>query len=288
MRRQHLMHTFTKRLTQALMLALLFVAATPALAQEEDDQAYKRAYNAAIEAANAKNYQEAYTNFEEAARLAEEAGESEIAQKAIGVVAQLDYNFGAAAAKNEDYETALSHFEKGIENAPNYAKNYLGKASALRKQEKIDEAMAAYQEAIEVGDQSDPQIAESARNSVRDYYTFLASQALSRGGENVRSADAEEALGYLEEMEQYVEPDADTYFYRATAANALDNYEQAIQYADQGLSMHNGSRSDAAKFYFAKGEALMYMGNIAEAKSVFQNAAYGSYKASAEHYIETL
>ena len=288
---QHHMHTFAKHLTRALMLALLFVAATPALAQEEggdDDQAYKRAYNAAIEAANAKNYQEAYTNFEEAARLAEEAGESEIAQKAIGVVAQLDYNFGAAAAKNENYDEALTHFEKGIEHAPDYAKNYLGKASALRKQEKIDEAMAAYQQAIEVGEQSDTQIAEAAKNSIRDYYTFLASQALSRGGENIRSSDAEEALGYLEEMEQYVEPDADTYFYRATAANALDNYEQAIQFADQGLSMHNGSRSDAAKFYFAKGEALMYMGNTAEAKSVFQNAAYGSYKASAEHYIETL
>ena len=289
--KQHHTHTFAKYLARVLMLALLFVTAAPALAQEEggeDDQAYKRAYNAALEAANAKNYQEAYTNFEEAARLAEEAGESEIAQKAINVVAQLDYNFGAQAAKNEDYETALSHFEKGIENAPDYAKNYLGKASALRKQENIEEAMAAYQEAIEVGEQSDPQIAESARNSIRDYYTYRASEALSRGGENVRSADAEEALGYLDEMEQYVEPGADTYFYRATAANALDNYEQAIQYADQGLSMHSGSRSDAAKFHFAKGEALMYMGNTEEAKSVFQNAAYGSYKASAEHYIETL
>ena len=286
---QNPMRTIATHLARALVLALLFVAATPAFAQDGgDDQAYKVAYNEALEAAKANNLDEAYTKFGEAAELAGQAGEDAIAQRASQVRAQIDYNRGALAAKNENYDQALTYFNQGIENDPQYAKNYLGKASALRKQENINEAMAAYQQAIEVGEQSDPQIAQAAQNSIRGYYTHLASQALSRGGENVRSADAEEALGYLDEMEQYVEADADTYFYRATAANALGNYEQAIQYADQAISMHNGSRSDAAKLYFAKGEALMYMGNIAEAKAAFQNATYGSYKASAEHYLETL
>lgn len=281
------MKTLTQHLTRALLLALLFVAATPALAQD-DDQAYKEAYNAALEAAKAKDYDEAYTQFGEAAELAQQAGEEQIAQRANQVRAQIDYNRGALAARNENYDEALTYFNQGIENNPEYAKNYLGKASALRKQERIDEAMEAYQQAIEVGEQSDPQIAQAAQNSIRDYYTYLASQALSRGGENVRSADAEEAIGYIEEMQQYVEPDADTYFYLATAANALGNYEQAIQYADQALSMHQGSRTDAAKYYFAKGEAHMFLGNIEEAKAAFQNATYGSYRASAEHYLETL
>lgn len=284
------MKTMRTYLARALMLALLFVATTPAFAQEEggDDQAYKQAYNAALEAAQAKNYDEAYTKFGEAAELAQQAGEEAIAQRANQVRAQIDYNRGALAARNENYDQALTYFNQGIENNPEYAKNYLGKASALRNQEQIDEAMAAYQQAIEIGEQSDPQVAQAAQNSIRDYYTYLASQALSRGGENIRPADAEEAIGYMDEMEQYVEPDADTYFYRATAANALDNYEQAIQYADQGIAMHNGSRSDAAKLYFAKGEALMYMGNIEEAKAAFRNATYGDYRASAEHYLETL
>ena len=284
---QNPMKTMASYGARALALALFFVAAAPAVAQE-DDQAYKVAYNEALEAAQAKDYEQAYTKFGEAAELAGQAGEESIAQRANQVRAQIDYNRGALAAKNENYEEALTYFNQGIENAPDYAKNYLGKASALRKQENIDEAMAAYQQAIEVGGQSDPQIAQTAQNSIRDYYTYLASQALSRGGENVRSADAEEALGYLDEMEQYVEPAAETYFYRATAANALDNYEQAIEFADQGLSMHSGSRSDAAKFHFAKGEALMYMGNIEGAKASFQNATYGQYRASAEHYLETL
>ena len=107
------------------------------------DQAYKVAYNEALEAAKANNLDEAYTKFGEAAELAGQAGEDAIAQRASQVRAQIDYNRGALAAKNENYEQALTYFNQGIENDPQYAKNYLGKASALRKQENINEAMAA-------------------------------------------------------------------------------------------------------------------------------------------------
>jgi hypothetical protein len=52
--------------------------------------------------------------------------------------------------------------------------------------------------------------------------------------------------------------------------------------------MHRGSLTDKAKIYYCLGEAQMSLGNNNEAKSAFRNAAYGPYKNSAEHFIETL
>ncbi len=58
--------------------------------------------------------------------------------------------------------------------------------------------------------------------------------------------------------------------------------------ADQALELHRGSRSDKAKIYFVKGESLVGLGDSDGAKEAFQNAAVGTYRASAQHYLETL
>ncbi|NIP53397.1 hypothetical protein GWN42_17115, partial [candidate division KSB1 bacterium] len=82
--------------------------------------------------------------------------------------------------------------------------------------------------------------------------------------------------------------DSDVYYYLAEIHKVKGEFQQAISMADQALEIHRGSRTDKAKIYYVKGEALMSMGDNSGAKSAFQNAAYGSYKQSAEHYIETL
>jgi len=54
------------------------------------------------------------------------------------------------------------------------------------------------------------------------------------------------------------------------------------------LEMHRGSKTDKAKIFFVKGEALMNVGDMTGAKAAFTNAAYGTYAASAKHYLDTL
>lgn len=270
------------------LLALLAVligglTAAPALAQE-----YKEAYNAAIEAAQNQDYAAAHGEFARAAELAEEEGDNEIAQRAARNAAIIDYNLGKQLVENENYEEAVERFNSGIEIFPQYANNYLGKARAMKGLEQSEDVIAAYQELITFGEENDnAEATRQGQTGLRDYYVFLASSALGRRAEP-SAADAREALEYLDELEQHLEPDADTYFYRAVAHNALGNYDEAVALTDQALEMHRGSRTDAAKIHFIRGEALMYSGETAAAKESFQNAAYGSYKSLAEHYIETL
>ncbi len=269
----------------AMLLAFLVggLTSTPVLAQE-----YKEAYNAAIEAAKAKNYTVAYTEFTKAARLADEAGDRDIAQRARKVAAQIDYNTGKQLVAAENYDQGLARFEQGIKLFPQYANNYAGKALALKKLDRDEDAIKAYQELIEYGKaNNDAQAVREGEKGIRDHYIYLASSALGRRAEPSAS-DAREAIGHIEKLQEFVEADADVYFYLAAANNSLGNYEEAIRNADRALQIHSGSRSDAAKIHFVKGEALMYNGNTAAAKESFQNATFGSYKSLAEHYLETL
>lgn len=275
-----------KQLTKALILALLLVGINAGPATAQDDQEYKRAYNAGIESAKAKQYNEAYTHFVKAADLAKKANDAGIADRASKVAAQIDYNLGKKLSDEGQYDEALKRFETGLQLYPGYAMNHLGKGFALKKLDRVDDAMASFQAAIKSDDREAGAAAEKA---IRDDFLFRASTALSRNGENATRGDAEEALANLEKPEALgLEPDADTYYYRAEAQKVLGNYDAAVAAADKALELHTGSKSDKAKIYFVKGESLMLKGSVAEAKSAFQEARYGSFKAPAEHYIETL
>lgn len=276
--------TSTSTLRMLTLLLLAVILAVPASAQE-----YKEAYNAGLAAAEAKNYAEALRKFTEAADGARSEGDTDVQSRANRIIGQIEYTFGVRQTRSENYDQALSHFENGITRHPTYAKNYLGKALALKKLDRIDDAMSFFQQAIQVGQENaDSGTARTAENAIRDHYVYLASTALSRTPSGATRTDADEALAHLEKMAEYVEPDADAHYYRAVALNAKGQTADAVAAADTALELHRGSRTDKAKIYFVKGEALMRAGDAAGAREAFRNAAVGNYRASAEHFLEVL
>ncbi len=275
----------SKPFSLVALLALLVGGFTTSTAFAQE---YKEAYNAAIEAAKAKEYTKAYTEFTRAARLADQADDADVAKRARKVAAQIDYNTGKQLVAAENFDEGLKRFEQGIKLFPSYSNNYVGKALALKKLNRDDDAIAAYQDLIAFGEENnDAEAVREGQQAIRDHYVFLASSALGRRSEP-SAADAREALTHLEKVQEYVEADADVIFYQAAAHNALGEYAKAIELSDMALAMHRGSRTDAAKIHFVKGEALMYNGDTAAAKEAFRNATFGSYKSLAEHYLETL
>ena len=270
------------------VLALLFCLLTGIHASPTQAQTYKEAFNAAIEAAKAQDYPTARDEFARASELARQENDVEVAEKSASNAAIIDYNIGKGLVEQENFTGALERFNDGIELYPSYVKNYEGKALALKKLERVEEAIQAYQDLIAFGNEhNDTQALRKGEEGIRDHFNFLASAGLGRRSEPSAS-DAREAIANLEELQKRVDADADTYFYLAVAHNALGNYDQAVSHADQALSLHRGSRTDAAKIHFTRGEALMYAGNITAAKESFENARFGNYKSPAEHYLETL
>ena len=271
-------------LSMLFMAFLVGIGSTNVLAQD-----YKETYNAALEAAKAKDLPTALTKFTSAANGAKAAGDETVEKQSRKIISQIEYNLGRGSLKKEDLAGAIKHFDNGISNNPVNALNYLARASTLKKMDRTDDAIAAFAQTIEIATAGqDSKTARQAEDAIRGHFMFLASSAVSRNGAKATAADGAEALGYLQKMLQYVDADADVLYYTAVSQGAQGDYDSAVMSADQALEMHRGSKTDKAKIYFIKGESLMNIGEIAGAKAAFTNAAFGTYAASARHYLETL
>lgn len=284
-----------KHIASALMLALILAGFGASQAHAQDDVAAKteelrKAWEGAVTAYQAKEYSQAYTQFERAAQLGnqlEDPKAQETGKRASQYLPRIAYAEGLQNLQAGNHEEAIAAFDKGLAKDSTYVNNLLGKGQAYQRMNRKDDALAHYVRALDRAERlGDSESARRAEEAIRSHYQPQASELLA--GDNAGATQARRAVALMEEMQEHIDADANTYFYLASAYNILGEYERAIDLIDRGLEMHTGSRTDKARFYFEKGEALRAMGNIAAAKDAYRNAAFGSYKQPAEHFIETL
>jgi len=289
------MYTRTLRWTcTALVVALMLgVGAGPALAQDSGGaeakkkqlQQLKKSFRAGLKAAKANNSEQAYTQLEQALQLAQQTESSGAANQISGYLQKLPKNWGNTAIENESWSDALTHFDKGVEHAENDAYMYYGKGLALVNLDSTQTGLQSLQRAIEVGNETgNTRVTGLATERIRDEFLARASEALN--AENPTSSQIQTALDALDEMREYVDPNAQSLFYRGRALFERGDYQQALSTAQEGLDMHQGSRSDAAKYHFIVAESQMELGSTQSACQTFQQAAYGDYQARAQHYLE--
>jgi tetratricopeptide (TPR) repeat protein len=286
-----LKRTLSSMLATAL-LVLGFGYASPANAQDEGERTQQlvAAWEAAVSAYQSRNFTEAYNQFERAARLGAQLSDSkakETAQRARNYLPRVAYAEGLTHLQQNRHEQAVAAFEKGWALDDSYLMNRLGLGQAYQRMDRRADALAIYQEVLQKATAAnDQENVRRASDAIRGQYHPRASELLAR--ENVSRAQAQQVVDMLGEMQEHIEANEDTFYYLAAASNAMGQHEQAVRYLDQALEMHRGSRTDRARFYFEKGEAYRYMGDVASAKEAYRNAAVGDYRARAEHFIETL
>lgn len=283
----------TRWALSSLLFAFLFaMGATPALAQDDGGNAkkqklnqLKKEYATFQKAGKQENYQTAYSSLAEAVRLAEELEQSGALSKLRGFQQSLPTKWGNEAIENKNYEMALTHFNKGAEWSPDDAYVHYGKGLALVNLDSTTAGLNTLQKAVEVGNRTgNTRVVGLAEQRIRDEFLAKASKALN--ARNPTTAQADSALSALDQMGQYVDPSAQSLFYRGRALFEKGDYQQAISAAQEGLDLHQGSRSDAAKYYFIIAESQLKTGNKSTACQTFQSATYGDYKARAEHYLK--
>lgn len=272
---------FCRKNIAALVTALvaLCLTSTGAVGQQ-----YKEDYLAAQEEAKAGNLDSARGMFFESATGADAAQDAELARQARYIAAQIDFRLGNEDYRAEEFEAALAHYQAGTTVFPEYNKNQYGQGLALKKLGRIEEALEQWKAVSESG--GDRRTVLAAENAIREHFEFQASSAVSRS--NATRADAERAQAALAGLQEYLEPDANFFYYTAVTQYILGNMAACVSAADQALEMHRGTASDRAKIYFTKGEALVALGDVEAAKAAFQNATVGAYRQSAQHYLDTL
>ncbi len=269
----------------SLVLLLVALAFTAFSAEQASAQEYKETYNAALEAAKAKDFAGALELFKEAAIGADNAEDSDIARRARYVAAQLENRLGNAAYKAEQYDVALAHYSSGSDLYAEFIKNGYGEGQALIKIGRIDDGLAELVKVVKApGDRKTSLAAETA---IRQHFYFQASSAVSKS--NAISRDADRAITALNQLTQYeLAPDADFHYYMAEAHRIKGDAETSLSSADEALGLHQGTRTDKAKIWYVKAQAHVALRQTDAAKEAFTNAAVGAYKQSAEDWISRL
>lgn len=254
-------------------------------AKQEKLNQLKQSYAAFQKAGKKSEHETAYNELAKAVQLAEETEQSSALGKLRNFQQELPTKWGNKALESEQYEKALTHFEKGVEWSPDDAYVHYGKGLALVNLDSMKTGLKSLQKAITVGEETgNTRVSGLATERIRDEFLARASKALSSSSPT--AADANTALDALDEMREYVDPNAKSLFYRARALFESEQYSAALAKAQQGLNKHQGSRSDAAKYHFIVAESQMKLGNTQSGCATFEKATYGDYKARAEHYLE--
>ncbi|MFB6273243.1 MAG: tetratricopeptide repeat protein [Salinibacter sp.] len=245
----------------------------------------QQTYKEGAKAGNAKNFTVAIARFQKSIKLAKKLGLADLASKIKrkNLVESLK-GAGSAALKKKNYKKALSHYEKLRQYTNQDPAVHYNRGLALINMDSTKAGLKSLKKAIDIGNKTgNTRVAGLATKRIRDEFLAKASKALQ--GDSPSQEKINTALDALDQMREYVDPNAKSLFYRATALFEDGQYQKAIQTARKGLDMHQGSRSDAAKFYYVIAESQWETGSKASACETFKNAAYGNYQARANHYL---
>ncbi len=220
--------------------------------------------------------------FQNAKDVAEEYDNSEVSNQANGVVNQLMYSKSILQFKQENFDDAIATLDEVIERDPNYSKAYYQKGIVLKKQESVDleDVIGMFDKAIEVAEENnESDIASRAQGAAHDELVY-------RGANATEDEDLDRAKELLNRALEYDSSSASAHYRLAEAYNKSQDWDQAIEHANEALGFESGGRSDKAKIYFELGVAYQGLGEKEDACSAYGNAAYGDFKSPAEHEME--
>jgi tetratricopeptide (TPR) repeat protein len=233
----------------------------------------------ARELLNARKFQEAIDAFAKANEYARTYNVARIQQQSANILPVIHLQYGNTEFRNGNIDKAETLYRKAIELNMNYARAYYQLGLVFRNRENLDEAISYYDQAIQIArNTGDEEVAQQAEAAARDYLTFR--------GASMVEGNPRAAVRLLERSLEYDMEHADTYYRLAEAYNNLAMWAEAIRAANQALRYERGGQVARAKIHFELGVAYKAQDNTAQACEAFRNAAYGQFRAAAEHEME--
>jgi tetratricopeptide (TPR) repeat protein len=218
--------------------------------------------------------------FQTAAEEANRFGNTQIAQRSLQTIPRIFLAQGNQYLRNEQFDQALDMYDRALAALPNYAAAFYQKGLVFRQQENLDEALAYFDRAIQVGRQTGE--TDIVGRSIGAARNFL----LVRGVDQMENNRIRPATQLLRQALDYDQDHAELHYRLAEVYNKQALWANAIEHATRSLQLEQGGRADRAKIYFELGYAYKNQGNDSAACDAFSNAAFGSFRAAAEHAME--
>ncbi len=204
--------------------------------------------------------------FEQTKDAGEEYGNSQIAEKAKGLITQFLYSKSILQFKQQNLEASLATLDEVIERNPNYAKAYYQKGIVVKNMDSknLQETMAHFDKAIEVGQKTnDSQIVTRTQEAAHEELVY-------RGSKATENKNFDQAVDLVTRALEYSNS-ADAHYRLAEAYNKTQDWQQAINHAQEALGLESGGRTEKAKIYFELATAHQGLCQTEEACSAYGN-----------------
>lgn len=239
-------------------------------------------YRIALDRYKAKDLGDAVSWFEKTVIACEEYGNDDLRTKSLNYIPQLYYAKGNTHVKNEEYEDALSSFDKALEYLPDYARAYYGKGLVYKKLEQEENMFSALDKAIEAGNLSgDDKTTGTAVKTARDYLVV-------EGMKSLKNDDYKSAISFFNASMKYDDQYSEPYYYLSAIYNKQLEYMKAAENAEKAIIYDNSEPERKARIYFELGNAYVGMVEYEKACTAFKNALYEPYTNTVKYKMENV
>ena len=237
-------------------------------------------YKASQTTGSISSLEKAIASFEQVVDAGNQYGDTQLADKSAGIITQLNYKKSVLQFRAQNYDASLATINQVIADNENYANGYYQKALIMKKKGSVNDMLDMLEKTIEVG--------EKANNNeiVRKAKEKAASELIYAGSKKIQSKNYTSAIEQLNQALEYDAESSDAHYRLAEAYNDRGDFGQGLTHSRKALELEKGGRSAKAKIYFEIATAHKGNGNFSQACDAFSNAAYGSFKSSAEHQME--
>lgn len=222
----------------------------------------------------ADNLDEALAKLNEAITTAEGYGSTDVIEDANKLIPQIYMQKGNNAYKVKDMANAIAAYQKVLEFDPENGNVQLLLGRAYAASGKINEAIAAYESAMAMGEEN---------TAKKQLSTLFLKQAQS----SLKSKGYQDAIDNAMKANSYIE-NANAYKIAASAAQRMNSNAQCIEFYEKYLEMKPNA-SDAPGVLFTIAALYQKAGNKAKAKEYYTKVASDpKYGTSAKEQLKTL
>lgn len=226
----------------------------------------------------AKDMYGSLEQLEKAQETSKSYGDRRTLGRVQSIIPQLYNQMGNTEYRADNFEKAISYYEKAIGVKADYSDPYLGIALSMEKQENFDGMLEYLKKTMEVSLQTND------RNKADDAQKKAKAYLLRKGDEAQKAKKHEEAIAFFKKALEFDDNDGTIYFVLAINNSELKLWENVVEFSKLALEKGNGNL-DEAGIHYQMGVAYQNQGDTTQACEAFTKALTGSFRAAAEYQM---
>ncbi len=225
----------------------------------------------------ARKFDAAIAFFEKGYASSEKLGNASMKKKTSSYIAKVRSSKGNSLLKSNKINEAFAEYEMAIEILPTYPNAYYGKGMVYKSKDDMANMMISMDKAIELG-ATNPKAAKIVKKAK----STTSKTLVNAGAKEIQKEHGKKAAEYIVSSFKYAPGNAKAYYYLSLAYNNTKSWDKAIEAANKAIGLEADDKGD---MYFALGQAYEGKGDASGACTAYKNVTSGPNIEAAKYQI---